>query len=376
VERRIAKATFRADPASAGVEGVTNGAAGPEGTGSRPALSIDELRGLDEAEAAQTPTYPAWWQRPDEDTLTEWYWSDPEPGFQGMISSDRILAYHYKVGRMIRPFQETNLKPASYELTLGPLYVMNGKRGILSDTKRRLTIEPNSIAFVSMREQILLPHWLVGRFDLSINFIYQGLLLGTGPQVDPGFQGVLSCPLHNISSDEIELVFGEPFAKIDFVKTSFGYGIALPNVQSDEELREKSPLTGYEGQPLKVLGHSKTFRAPILFAPDKEPERVRSSVRDLAVRVAKSEKIVRRNRNFSVAGAVAVVALLATMFAGAVGAFVYTLSYTDGRVADKSVTAQQFSTLKDVVDSLTKQNQTICDELRRLSPSRTRPTRC
>jgi deoxycytidine triphosphate deaminase len=356
---------------------VSSAAGVPEPAGARVPLSIDELRSRDTAEAAQTPTYPGWAERPDEDTLTEWYWRDPEPGFQGMISSDRILAYHYKVGRMIRPFQEKNLKPASYEMTLGPLYVMNGRRGILSDTRRKLIIEPNSIAFVSMREQILLPHWLVGRFDLSINFIYQGLLLGTGPQVDPGFQGVLSCPLHNISSGEIELVFGEPFAKIDFVKTSFGYDVALPNVRSDDELRAAGKhLIGYEGQPLKLFARDKTFRPPILFAPDKDADRVLSSVRDLSDRVVRNERIVRRNRNFSVAGAVAVLALLATVFAGAVGAFVYTLSYTDGRVTDNTLPSQQVSDLRNAVELLTKQNRSLCDRVTQISLGRGPPPDC
>lgn len=295
-----------------------------------------------------------------------------------MISSDRILAYHYKVGRMIRPLQLANLKPASYELTLGPLYVMNGRQGTLSEDKRKLIIKPNSIAFVSMREQLLLPHWLAGRFDLSINFIYQGLLLGTGPQVDPGFQGVLSCPLHNISNGSIELEFGKPFAKIDFVKTSFGFGddVEFPEVTNDAELRASSPLNGYEGHDLKVLGADKTFRTPILFAPDKDPTSIKSSVQAIDDRVKANVRLVTRNRNFSVAGAVAILALLATMFAACVGAFVYTLSYTDGRVNDRGVPPSEFTELKRTVDNLTAQNESLCESLTGLSPRNASPPSC
>jgi deoxycytidine triphosphate deaminase len=346
------------------------------------ALSSADLRALDEAEAATTPQFPGWAERPPRDTLTRWYWEDPEPDFNGMITSDRILAYHYKVGRMIRPLQLQHLKPASYELTLGPLYVMNGEQGVLTEDDRELIIPSNSLAFVSMREQLCMPHWLAGRFDLAINFIYQGLLLGTGPQVDPGFQGVLSCPLHNISDGEIRLTLGQPFAKMDFVKTSFGFGkdVELPQVTSDLELREKRQVPGYEGNPLKIFGADKTFRMPILFAPDRNPRRIKSSLRGLDFRVSDTEESVRRTRNFSVAGAVAVLALLGTLFAGAVGGFVYSLTYIDGRVDDARVVPtdiqESVQDLEGSVDRLERQNAALCAGIRQLAPRRPAPSGC
>src|SRR5205823_1683477 len=83
-----------------------------------------------------------------------------------------------------------------------------------------LEIPSNSIVFVSMQQFVRLPHYIAARFDLAIEFIYQGILLGTGPQVDPGFQGYLSCPLHNISNESVYIQLGHPFAKMDFAKTS------------------------------------------------------------------------------------------------------------------------------------------------------------
>jgi deoxycytidine triphosphate deaminase len=120
---------------------------------------------------------------------------------------------------MIRPFEQKLLKPASYELTLGPRCLVEGKEKVLTERMPHLVIPQNSIVFVSMRQVLCLPQYIVGRFDLAIDFIYRGLLLGTGPQVDPGFQGALGCPLHNISNEDIQMRLDEPFAKIDFVKT-------------------------------------------------------------------------------------------------------------------------------------------------------------
>jgi deoxycytidine triphosphate deaminase len=165
------------------------------------------------------PPELGYWEKPPALGLTAAYWSDPWPGLQGMLNAETIVRYHEAIGEMIRPFNPKLLKPASYELTLGPRCLVEGKDKILTERMPHLVIPQNSIVFVSMRQVLCLPHYIVGRFDLAIDFIYRGLLLGTGPQVDPGFQGALGCPLHNISNEDIQMRLDEPFAKIDFVKT-------------------------------------------------------------------------------------------------------------------------------------------------------------
>jgi deoxycytidine triphosphate deaminase len=160
-----------------------------------------------------------YWHKPADLELTAEYWNDPRPDLQGMLNSETIVMYHEAVGGMITPFDSTLLRPASYELTLGPRCLIEGKEKVLTERMPHLVIPQNSIVFVSMGQVLCLPHYIVGRFDLAIDFIYRGLLLGTGPQVDPGFQGALCCPLHNISNEDIQMRLGQPFAKIDFVKT-------------------------------------------------------------------------------------------------------------------------------------------------------------
>lgn len=166
--------------------------------------------------------YRAYWRQSsfDDKPLTSAYWDDPWPDVQGMLTSELIASYDDAVGGMIYPFNPELLKAASYELTLGWRCMVEGKDVRRSEKHPWLVIPPNAIAFVSAQQVLRLPHYVVGRFDLVIDFIYQGLLLGTGPQVDPGFQGALGCPLHNISNSPIYLRLGRPFAKIDFVKTA------------------------------------------------------------------------------------------------------------------------------------------------------------
>lgn len=238
------------------------------------------------------------WQDPD--TLSppraHWppnplHWNDPDPDASGMLSADRIRYYAEQLG-MIYPFDEQNLKPASYELTLGPRYQIEGKDGVLTREKQWLVIPKNSIAFVSMGERLMLPHYIAARFNLSIEFIYQGLLLGTGPQVDPGFKGVLSCPLHNISNNSIRIKLGGPFAKIDFIKTT---PIAersrdlLDGAHSEPalyDLAKNKQLLGYSGRFNKLFNQAKCWREPIFdFPPGTQG--VSSSVAPLERRISR-----------------------------------------------------------------------------------------
>jgi deoxycytidine triphosphate deaminase len=248
-------------------------------------MTPNELERVNHEEATSPIDLATWSKPPTDEELTQSFWVDPEPEFSGMLSADRIRAYNYEVGRMIRPFQDENLKPAAYELTLGPRW-SDGSLRELSDDDPYLKIPPNSIVFASMREMLLMPHWLAGRFDLAIEFIYQGLLLGTGPQVDPGFKGVLSCPLHNISNQTITLTYGKPFAKIDFTKTSFGK-LQLEAISDEDALYNgvtDRSLRGYKDQPLVLWKKNKNFRPPITFASSDVTE-VSSSVHDLEDRI-------------------------------------------------------------------------------------------
>jgi len=58
------------------------------------------------------------------------------------------------------------------------------------------------------------------RFNLKITHVHRGLLLGTGPLVDPGFAGRLLIPLHNLTTNEYTFRAGEGLIWIEFTKTS------------------------------------------------------------------------------------------------------------------------------------------------------------
>jgi deoxycytidine triphosphate deaminase len=259
-----------------------------------------------------------------------------------MLSSDLIAYYNEKVGGMIGPWDEKLLKPASYELTLGAEYMKDGQSGQLTDDDPWLEIPQNSIVFVSMSQWVRLPHYIAARFDLAIEFIYQGILLGTGPQVDPGFMGYLSCPLHNISSDSVHIRLGKPFAKMDFTKTSGLAAVADVNkITSEEDLYAAmiaGNLQGVGNHPVRLFNADKRWRPPIFALGYAGERRVKSSVKELEGRVTEAGDTIdafgddiRRMRRFALASAVGVVLAVTSLLLALAQ---LDRSYTDAKVED------------------------------------------
>ncbi len=286
------------------------------------------LERLDREETAAIPHDHAWPERVDDPELDETFWRDPEPDCSAVLTADRIRRYHYLVGRMIRPFQERNLNPASYDLTLGPWCLVDGEEKVLSPRNPILRIPPGSIALVTPREQLLIPHWLVATFNLKSEYIFKGLLMGIGPQIDPGFMGMLTCPLHNISCEAVLLSFCEPFAKLDFVKTTWGRCTDLSSVRDEDGLYavcDQGRLLAHDGEPVKLWPREENLRPPL--QAGRGSAGVQGSLRELDSEVRR----FRRSLRLGGFGAALVAIGLVTAIA-ALGA--YALIYADGRVDD------------------------------------------
>jgi deoxycytidine triphosphate deaminase len=228
-----------------------------------------------------------YWEMPSGELLPPVYWQDDEPTIQGLLTAPRITSLCQQTPPMIDPFEEQLLRPAGYNLTLGDLCQVNGKDARLTPEKPTLIIPPNSLVFVAMRQVIRLPHYVAARFNLAIELVYQGVLLGTGPQVDPGFVGVLSCPLYNLSNNRIQIHRGDHIATIDFVKTS---GLALASPDPTE-----ADLYGNHGDASHLYGINRRWRRPI--TAYQGTTNVTGSVTGLA-------RTVKRIRNFGIAGLV------------------------------------------------------------------------
>ena len=120
---------------------------------------------------------------------------------------------------LIKPFLPSRLRAASYQLTLGAEAHVGGEHKWLSHSGG-IVLEPHQVAVVSTYEELRIPRDLIARWSLRVTKIYEGLLWTGGPQVDPGWEGNLYCPIYNLAERTIVLKCGDPMFTIDFVSTT------------------------------------------------------------------------------------------------------------------------------------------------------------
>lgn len=152
---------------------------------------------------------------------------DPFPWIPPALLNSADIYNYVRVTGMIHPFEDKNkLKSASYEIDfLGEVYYWDDTDkeyhfGIEIKKDDPFTIPKNSIVFVSPQTIFHLPDYIALRFNLRIKHVHRGLLLGTGPLVDPGFVGRLFIPLHNLTSENYIMYGGEGLIWIEFTKLS------------------------------------------------------------------------------------------------------------------------------------------------------------
>ena len=111
------------------------------------------------------------------------------------------------------------LDTASYKLRLGDEAHIGGNYVRVSDDKP-LVMAPHQVAVVKTYEKVNIPRYLVGRWNLRVKWVYEGLLWVGGPQVDPGWEGQLYCPIYNLAEREVIIPFKERVFTIDFTRTT------------------------------------------------------------------------------------------------------------------------------------------------------------
>lgn len=150
--------------------------------------------------------------------------SDPFPNIPpALLNSADIHDYIESTG-MVYPYDPTFLKSSSYEAQIGDAaYYWDEKENLVEkrlDKKSTVKLEPNSLVFFKTKQKFRLPSYMAIRFNLRITNVHRGLLLGTGPLVDPGFQGYLLIPIHNLTNNTYIFRGDESFIWIEFTKLS------------------------------------------------------------------------------------------------------------------------------------------------------------
>ncbi len=288
-----------------------------------------------------------------------WKYVDPEsgdPGRKGLLLSNEIEKFRKNNLLIAEGFEQSHLRPAAYTLRIGAPYVdSRGRMGRLDvDRCPYFTMEPNSVVYVSTFEKLDLPYYIAARFNLRVKWVYKGILLGTGPQVEPGYRGFLSCPLYNLTDRPIKINFAEEFATIDFERTTdFCKEATVEQIERATTVEESLDSVEWQGEKY-VLFKQKEYQA-LKLLPDHD---VISSLFELS-------NEVRTWRHIGIGFAVSFVALTLTLLA--FGSNVYrqisdVVNQTSGMRSDFRDTqrdarqsADDIKTLRERVDTLENQ---------------------
>lgn len=159
-------------------------------------------------------------------------------------------------------FSDSYLQPASYDARLGEDAITSSSREKINPAhKGLLTISAGDFALVTTHERFEMPTDIAGHIGLRSHYSKKGLALLSGPQIDPGFRGVLVVGLSNLSPRDITIPYKQKFCTIEFYKlaeaATMPYSGEYQNQtgispQDLENLVEAPGMTF--GQVIKLLG--------------------------------------------------------------------------------------------------------------------------
>ncbi|MCQ2441110.1 MAG: hypothetical protein MJ076_04340 [Clostridia bacterium] len=194
----------------------------------------------------------------------KWKCKDPFPKItSSLLNHEEILRYISITG-MITPFHYSDLHGITYDARLSGKciyweYIEDSnysdnlnkqthkrfKKKIIDvidntkDSNKEIIIKPNSIVFVTLEPTFRIPDYIVLRYNFRIINIYRGLLLGTGPIIDPGFQGKLSIPIHNLTNNEYRFQVNDAIISIEFTKINPMSNLIMKTIDNNSKLSDK-----------------------------------------------------------------------------------------------------------------------------------------
>lgn len=121
---------------------------------------------------------------------------------------------------LIEEFDSNSLEGASYDMRLGPKYVFQGQVQTLIEDAPSLVLDPGAFVVLSTFELLHMPLDLIGHNGIMSPWAKRGLVSLFSPQIDPGFEGVLTVPVFNAGDAPVSLDLGVKIFTVEFARTS------------------------------------------------------------------------------------------------------------------------------------------------------------
>jgi len=294
---------------------------------------------------------------------------DPFPEIPFSLLNSADIKDYAEKAFILSPFylDDEYFKPASYSIKFNGHYLYwdyeNGTPTRIEETLKEgqsFILKSNSLVFIQLEPYIQLPNYLAARFNLQIKHVYRGLLLGTGPLVDPGFHGYLNIPLHNWTNKDYKIAYGEPIIWMEFSKVSPNYwhDPSIVNERKGKFVEFKRPS---QNRVLNDYIHLAEPNTPILSSLNEQNHK-------LVVSLDKTENINKRTESLLKWFSLSIVFGIAGIISSVAGFMWYTFNI-DKKIRDyiqypKTVVTsedkkfledgQKFPNLNQLTDSLIK----------------------
>jgi len=119
----------------------------------------------------------------------------------------------------IDPLDDALLLGASYDMRVGAEAYVSGSDEVVDISNKGLVIvDPGEFAMITTLERIRCGPQVAGQIGLMSDFARQGLVLLSGPQIDPGFEGIWIVRVTNLAPRRVTLPYKAPFLTVQLFK--------------------------------------------------------------------------------------------------------------------------------------------------------------
>ena len=270
---------------------------------------------------------------------------DPFPQISDALLNYIDISMYALTTGMLDPFIPEKLTGVTYTCCFSGKYARYDRNNQM-ETKEladgeTLQILPNSVTYLEIGTYFRVPHYMVFRFNLKVHNVYKGLLLGTGPIIDPGYKGKIFIPLHNLTANTYIITKGADLISVEFTKLDRDNDWAMAQHSALYKIIKGlnfSSIPKYvpnipENRPIETYIRKALQGDDDFYKEDKEKIGVVSSMDDLSGKVDKKisevnslvsevdkkiENYQKRERILTVLSIISIIALLLT----AVGMFI------------------------------------------------------
>lgn len=138
-----------------------------------------------------------------------------------ILNDDEIRSHIIEEKISLKPFQEANINPASYDLSLEGVKSLSNPEHVMPqeyEDEGIIEVLPHESVLMGTVEYIELPNNICGLIMSKSSVFRKGLVIGSAGWIDPGFKGNLTILMYNSTQKTIRLRYMQKMWNLVFTK--------------------------------------------------------------------------------------------------------------------------------------------------------------